>query len=67
MRFSNNNLRHLTQLNALSILDSLDHLIIESEGNSIVQLQLWKYYAVFRLSNLQLQMINDEEVLLRLT
>ncbi|EDV27069.1 uncharacterized protein TRIADDRAFT_54619 [Trichoplax adhaerens] len=62
LRFSNNNLRHLSQLNTLSTLDSLDHLIIEPEGNSLVHLQLWKYYALFRLSNLQLQSINHKEI-----
>ncbi|XP_055939079.1 leucine-rich repeat-containing protein 49-like isoform X2 [Argiope bruennichi] len=43
-------LESLAQLNALGQIPGLKNLTIETEGNPILQLSLWRMYAVYRLS-----------------
>ncbi|GIX75514.1 leucine-rich repeat-containing protein 49 [Caerostris extrusa] len=43
-------LESLSQLNALGQIPGLKNLTIENEGNPILQLDLWRMYAVYRLS-----------------
>ncbi|CAL1266895.1 unnamed protein product [Larinioides sclopetarius] len=43
-------LESLPQLNALGQIPGLKNLTIETEGNPILQLSLWRMYAVYRLS-----------------
>ncbi|XP_042904773.1 leucine-rich repeat-containing protein 49 isoform X2 [Parasteatoda tepidariorum] len=43
-------LETLSQLNALGQIPGLKNLVIENEGNPVLQLSLWRTYAVYRLS-----------------
>ncbi|GFY57365.1 leucine-rich repeat-containing protein 49 [Trichonephila inaurata madagascariensis] len=54
-------LESLPQLNALGQIPGLKNLIIETEGNPILQLSLWRMYAVYRLSP-TIELINGSMV-----
>ena len=61
--FDETNIRFMHQLNALAQLRKLEHLVIKSSGNPMVNnMQLWKYYALHRLSQFNIRRINDSPV-----
>lgn len=51
----------LSQINALGQIPGLKTLTIESEGNPILQLSLWRMYAVYRLGP-TIELINGATV-----
>lgn len=51
----------LSQINALGQIPGLKTLTIESEGNPILQLSLWRMYAVYRLGP-TIELINGTTV-----
>ncbi|XP_065837178.1 leucine-rich repeat-containing protein 49-like isoform X2 [Oscarella lobularis] len=60
--FQNTGLESFQQLNALNCLRRLESIVIEPEGNPVVEFQLWKSYLLFRLSHLGIRQINGQEV-----
>ncbi|XP_053573520.1 leucine-rich repeat-containing protein 49 isoform X2 [Bombina bombina] len=62
LKLKETNLVTLHQFNALAQLRRLDQLTVDPQGNSVVNFTLWKYYVLFRLSNFNIQKINDTEV-----
>ncbi|KAL8577182.1 hypothetical protein ACOMHN_047950 [Nucella lapillus] len=60
--FSNTNVHSLQQINALSVVRTLDHLTIELDGNPVTKFTLWRLYTVYRLSHFNLKKINGVEV-----
>ena len=60
--FSSTNIRTLVQLNALATVRRLDSLVIESEGNPVTRLLLWRPYVIFRLAHFTLKRVNGVEV-----
>jgi len=62
LNFSSTNIRTLVQLNALATVRRLDSLVIESEGNPVTRLMLWRPYVIFRLAHFTLKRVNGVEV-----
>jgi len=60
--FSSTNIRRLSQLNALASMRRLDNLTINSDGNPVTKLGVWRSYVVFRLAHFSLKHINGSEV-----
>ena len=60
--FTSTNLCTLQQLNALTSLRRLEHVIVESEGNPVTGLALWRSYLLFRLAHFNLKTINNADV-----
>ena len=60
--FTSNNIRTLTQLNALASMRRLDNLTISGDGNPVTKLSVWRPYVVFRLAHFSLKHINGSEV-----
>lgn len=48
--FDSCNLSHLDQLNKMTLLPSLDTLVVGLDGNPITSLSLWQHYAVVKLN-----------------
>lgn len=59
--FKETNITCMGQLNALSALQGIHTLHIESEGNPICK-KNWESYAIFRLTHWGLKIINDKVV-----
>jgi hypothetical protein len=55
-------LDRLGQLNGLAIFPKMTSLYISSNGNSVVHHPQWKLYAIYRLGNRGLKMINGTPV-----
>lgn len=55
---------HYDQLDMLSSINSLDTLIVSTDGNPITLLSLWKQYAIVKLN---LVSINDDIVSYHIT
>lgn len=62
LEFTNTNIHSLQQINALSVVRSLDHLTIALDGNPVTKFTLWRLYTIFRLAHFSLKKINDVEV-----
>jgi len=53
----------LPQLNSISNLKKLQHLYIsEGDANPVTQMNLWKFYCIFRLKFMGLQFLNDQSI-----
>ncbi|KAB0803978.1 hypothetical protein PPYR_00948 [Photinus pyralis] len=59
--FKDTNIQYIGQLNALAEIQGLSSLVIETDGNSIVQ-KNWQSYAVYRLAHWGLRFINGKEI-----
>lgn len=59
--FKDTNIQHFGQLNALAEVQGLSSLVIDEEGNPVVQ-KKWQSYAIYRLSHWGLRFINGKEV-----
>lgn len=55
-------MQNIYQLNSFSDLRKLDNITINKEDNPLSSLSIWKYYALFRLSHLQLKRLDDKAV-----
>uniref|UniRef100_A0A1A9VAL5 Dynein axonemal assembly factor 1 homolog n=1 Tax=Glossina austeni TaxID=7395 RepID=A0A1A9VAL5_GLOAU len=60
--FRETNIAYLGQLNALAELQGISSLFIDPEGNSITTKDLWRQYAIYRLSHWGLKLLNTREV-----
>uniref|UniRef100_A0A1B0FMF6 Dynein axonemal assembly factor 1 homolog n=1 Tax=Glossina morsitans morsitans TaxID=37546 RepID=A0A1B0FMF6_GLOMM len=60
--FRETNIAYLGQLNALAELQGISSLFIDPEGNSITTKDLWRQYAIYRLSHWGLKLLNAREV-----
>lgn len=60
--FRETNINCLGQLNALADLQGLSSLNIDDEGNPITVKDLWRQYAIYRLSHWGLKTLNGLEV-----
>jgi leucine-rich repeat-containing protein 49 len=60
--FTATNIRTLAQFNALANVRRLDNLTVETDGNPVTELSLWRPYVVFRLAHFSLKRINGVEV-----
>jgi leucine-rich repeat-containing protein 49 len=56
------NIHSVTQLNCLSDLKKLDNLTIKPDDNPITSMQIWRFYAIFRLQHLQIKRIDDKPI-----
>ena len=62
MLLTSTNICTLQQLNALSSLRRLDHLVIDVDANPVTEFSLWRSYVIFRLAHFNLKLINHVEV-----
>lgn len=62
LTFKMTNICQFGQTNALAVLQNLEELTINEEGNPITEFTLWRPYVFFRLSHLSLQKLNGIEV-----
>ena len=60
--FRETNITSLGQLNALAELQGITALNIDDEGNPITAKDLWREYAIYRLSHWGLKTLNSQEV-----
>ncbi|XP_073841266.1 uncharacterized protein [Musca autumnalis] len=60
--FRETNIHCLGQLNALAELQGLTSLYIDPEGNPLTNKELWRQYAIYRLSHWGLKTLNGLEV-----
>ncbi|XP_046808487.1 uncharacterized protein LOC111685870 [Lucilia cuprina] len=60
--FRETNINCLGQLNALAELQGISSLNIDEEGNPITNKDLWRQYAIYRLSHWGLKTLNGIEV-----
>lgn len=60
--FKETNITCLGQLNAISEIQGLVSLTIDSEGNAITD-KNWQSYAIYRLAHWGLKFINEKEVI----
>ncbi|XP_067648087.1 serine-rich adhesin for platelets [Eurosta solidaginis] len=60
--FRETNIEYIGQLNALAELQGIGTLTIDTEGNAITTKDLWREYAIFRLSHWGLKLINGVAV-----
>jgi len=60
--FNNCNFQYLSQLNLLGDLKKLENLTINKDDNPITNISIWKYYALFRLSHLQLKQMDNKVI-----
>lgn len=60
--FRETNIEFIGQLNALGELQGISALTIDSEGNAITTKDLWREYAIYRLSHWGLKLINGVAV-----
>ncbi|XP_020714197.1 uncharacterized protein LOC101449512 [Ceratitis capitata] len=60
--FRETNIEFIGQLNALAELQGISTLTIDPEGNTITTKDLWREYAIYRLSHWGLKLINGVAV-----
>ncbi|XP_054735181.1 uncharacterized protein LOC129242523 [Anastrepha obliqua] len=60
--FRETNIEYIGQLNALAELQGISSLTIDPEGNAITTKDLWREYAIYRLSHWGLKLINGVTV-----
>uniref|UniRef100_A0A1I8PTW4 Dynein axonemal assembly factor 1 homolog n=1 Tax=Stomoxys calcitrans TaxID=35570 RepID=A0A1I8PTW4_STOCA len=61
--FRETNINCLGQINALAELQGITSVFIDPEGNPLTQKDLWRQYAIYRLSHWGLKTLNGQEVL----